>query len=185
MPARYYSFEEKIDDNTKALIVVIDSNPFIKSYLVMDKDNGELDSNSVSDLNKQDTELQLRWLDSILASSNAKWKIVAAHHPVYSGGEHGDTPELVERVKPLLVKYNVNMFLCGHDHDMQHIVNPESKVNYFVSGTGSKLRPTTKTPYSLFAASENGFLAVTLDKNMIRAAFIGLTGSELYSAEIK
>ncbi len=138
LPARYYSFEQKIDDNTMALFVVIDSNPFLKSYLIIDKENDELDSSAVVELRKQDTELQLKWLDSVLAHSNAKWKIVSAHHPVYSGGEHGDTPELIEQVKPILVKNNVNLYLCGHDHDMQHIANPESKVNYFVAGTGSK-----------------------------------------------
>lgn len=185
LPARYYSFEETIGESTKALFVVIDSNPFIKSYLAMDKENDELDSNSINDLRKQNTALQLKWLDSVLASSNAKWKIVAAHHPIYSGGEHGDTPELIEQINPILIKYNVNLFLCGHDHDMQHIVKPEGTVNYFVAGSGSKLRLTKQTADTKFASSENGFLSITLYKDKIRSAFIGLNGLELYSAEIK
>jgi acid phosphatase len=184
LPARYYSFERNIDEKTSALFVVIDTSPFIKSYLSLDSNNEELDTASVNDLRRQDTKQQLRWLDSILASSTAKWKIVAAHHPVYSGGEHGDTPELIDDLDPILIRYNVNLYLCGHDHDMQHIKRPGSNVHYMVAGSGSKLRKTTKTEYSLFAASENGFLSIKIGVKEIRAAFIGVDDSELYSYEI-
>lgn len=185
LPARYYSFEQNIDDSTKALFVIIDSNPFIKSYLTIDTLNEELDLNSINDLRNQDTKKQLLWLDSVLANSKAKWKIVAAHHPVYSGGEHGNTAEMIELINPLLIKYNVNLFLCGHDHDMQHILKPGSNVNYFVAGSGSKLRSTTKTEDTKFASSENGFLTISINKKRIRAAFIGLSGNELYNYELK
>lgn len=33
---------------------------------------------------------------------------------MYSGGEHGETPELQSLLKPLLEKHNVDMYLCGH-----------------------------------------------------------------------
>ncbi len=185
LPARYYAFEQNIDKDTKALFVVIDSNPFLKSYLVMDKENAELDTNSVNELRNQDTKKQLLWLDSVLSNSNAKWKIVSAHHPVYSGGEHGNTAEMIELINPLLIKNNVNLFLCGHDHDMQHIIKPGYNVNYFVAGSGSKLRLTNKTDDTKFSSSENGFLTITITKDHIRSAFIGLSGSELYNYELK
>lgn len=185
LPARYYSFEKNIDDSTKALFVIIDSNPFIKSYLAIDTLNEELDTTSVNELRKQDTKKQLLWLDSVLAISKAKWKIVAAHHPVYSGGEHGNTAEMIELINPLLIKYNVNLYLCGHDHDMQHILKPGSNVNYFVAGSGSKLRLTNKTEDTKFASSENGFLTISINKEKIRTAFIGLSGNELYNYELK
>ncbi len=186
LPSRYYSFTQKIDDTTSALFVIIDSNPFIKSYLTFDKiENGELSENSVNDLRNQDTKEQLRWLDSILSSSNAKWKVVAGHHPVYSGGEHGNTPELIEQIEPVLEKNNVQLYLCGHDHDMQYLKKEGYSLNYFVAGTGSKLRLTGKTEYTVYSASENGFLAVTITNSNITASFIGLDGKELYAAIIR
>jgi len=185
LPARYYSFEKTIVDGTTALFVVIDSNPFIKSYLTLDSNNEELDTASVNELRRQDTRLQLKWLDSVLSSSSAKWKIVAAHHPVYSGGEHGNTPEMIEEIEPILTKYKVNLYLCGHDHDMQHIKMPGSNINYFVAGSGSKLRKTAKTDNSLFASSENGFLNIRIEKDFIEATFIDVTGKEIYSYRIK
>lgn len=39
---------------------------------------------------------QLLWIASTLQASTADWLFVVGHFPVYSGGAHGDTPELVE-----------------------------------------------------------------------------------------
>ena len=40
---------------------------------------------------------QLGWLEATLNASTAAWLVVAGHYPVYSGGEHGDTPELLQQ----------------------------------------------------------------------------------------
>lgn len=38
---------------------------------------------------------------------------VAGHFPLRSGGEHGDTPELLADVLPLLQRYQVDAYLSG------------------------------------------------------------------------
>jgi len=55
---------------------------------------------------------------------------------VWSVGKHGPTKELVERLRPMLIKYNVSAYFCGHDHDVQHIHESNSTVEYFLSGAG-------------------------------------------------
>lgn len=81
-------------------------------------------------------QTQLAWLEKELAASQARWKVVYGHHPVYStGGEHGDTPQMIAEVLPLLKKYHVDVYLAGHDHDMQYL-KPEAGVYFFVSGAG-------------------------------------------------
>ena len=185
LPARYYSFEKKIDDSTNVLFIITDTNPFIKSYLDINPENDELDSSSVEDLRKQDTKAQLNWIENVLKNSKAKWKIVSGHHPIYSGGLHGNTPELIEQFKPLFEKYNVNMYICGHDHDMQHLREQASSVNYFVAGSGSQLRPTAETANTLFAKSVNGFLAVNITTAEIISEFIDINGNELYKVNLK
>ena len=66
-------------------------------------------------------EQQDMWLEDTLQKSTADWLFVCGHHPVYSAGRHGPTPRLVNQLRPLLEKYKVAAYFCGHDHNLQHI----------------------------------------------------------------
>jgi hypothetical protein len=37
------------------------------------------------------------------------------------GGEHSDSAELIDNVLPLLLKHKVQVWLNGHDHDLQDL----------------------------------------------------------------
>jgi acid phosphatase len=130
----------------------------------------------------QDVPAQIQWLEKSLAASTADWKIVVGHHPIYSGGTHGEQPELVEQVLPLLRKYRVQAYFCGHDHDLQHLTAGE--VNLFVSGAGSEHRPNHETPHSRFARSCSGFMTVSLRKDKMQVRVIDNLGKQLYSTTI-
>ena len=56
-----------------------------------------------------EAEREWEWIESTLQQSTADWLIVAGHYPVWSAGSHGPTPDLVERLKPMLERYNVNL----------------------------------------------------------------------------
>jgi tartrate-resistant acid phosphatase type 5 len=67
---------------------------------------------------------QLQYIESELqkaAVDQPSWLIVAGHYPVFSAGEHGDTNELKTYLLPLLQKYNVDAYMCGHDHISEHL----------------------------------------------------------------
>jgi len=151
MPSRYYSIVEELSDGTKNLFLFIDTNPFITKYQKFNVKETELSQKSVDDLNTQSWKTQLKWIESSLKNSDADWKIVVGHHPVYSGGKHGGAKELYSNFKPLFEKYGVQMYICGHDHDIQY--SKENNVNYFISGTGSELRDTKKIEKSIFSFS--------------------------------
>ena len=61
---------------------------------------------------------------------------------VWSAAEHGPTICLVERLRPMLIKYNVTAYYCGHDHDAQHIHENDSTVEYFVTGAAHMTNPS-------------------------------------------
>jgi tartrate-resistant acid phosphatase type 5 len=183
MPARYYWFEKTVSGNVSALFVIIDTNPLIEGYRETKK-NGTNDL-FVDNINSQDPEKQIKWLDSVLAESNAKWKIVAGHHPIYSGGEHGNSADLAEKLEPVLEKNRVDMYMAGHDHDMQYLKKEGGTVNYFVAGSGSKLRETGKIEYTLFCKSINGFLGVKVTADNITADFVDYKGNVDYRTVIK
>lgn len=54
-------------------------------------------------------------------SFSAPYLVVGGHYPIYSVAEHGPTQCLIDRLRPLLYKYNATTYLCGHDHNLQVI----------------------------------------------------------------
>ncbi len=174
MPARYYTHTEKVDGTHEALFVHLDTSPFVASY----RKKG-----SATHVEGQDPKAQARWLESVLAGSGARWKIVVGHHPIYAAAAaHGDTKELVAEVLPLLEKYRVQVYFCGHDHVLQHLVH--GKVNFFVCGGGATHRPPKERPDVRFGVGSAGFLAMTLTADEARAAYIDDKGKELYQTTI-
>jgi hypothetical protein len=63
------------------------------------------------------------------------WLLVVGHYPIYSAGSNGDTAELSTTLLPLLLKYKVHAYLCGHDHISEHL--HKDGIEYFVAGAGS------------------------------------------------
>ena len=77
-----------------------------------------------------------------IASSRPPLLSSCVSHAVWSIGEHGPTSELVVRLRPLLHKYRVSAYLCGHDHSMQHLREVNTTLDYFVVGAGHKTDPS-------------------------------------------
>jgi hypothetical protein len=83
---------------------------------------------------------QLEWLETELARSSSRWKIVFLHHPIYSsGGKHGSDVTLRKVLEPLFVAHGVDVVLQGHDHFYERL-EPQQGIYYFVSGASAKLR---------------------------------------------
>jgi len=174
---RYYSIQSKIPGSTDSvLFVYIDTNPF----------DSTLSKRTHSDLRKQDTTAQLKWLDNTLSKSKAKWKIVIGHHPLFSTGiRRGSMRDVRASILPYFEKHKVDAYFAGHEHDLQH-QKPPGHTHYFVSGAGSSLRPVSSDPnQTKFAVSQNGFMVVNLFSRYLQLKVIDLKGSVLYEYEIK
>ncbi|CAI5984940.1 unnamed protein product [Closterium sp. NIES-65] len=82
-------------------LFLYDSMPLIPAY--RHKEGRRVDWRGLNTGNwSRQEEAQLQELEGWLSNSQARWKVVGAHHPVFSYGKHGDQPEMVERIKPLL-----------------------------------------------------------------------------------
>jgi acid phosphatase len=180
MPARYYVRSEKIDDATTVDFFYLDTTPMIKGYY-----RATNPERTRAHVITQDVPKQLAWFKAALAASKAHWKIVIGHHPIYSGGGmlgHGDTPELIENILPLLQEHQVPVYFNGHDHNLQHLQT--GTVNMFDSGAGSRFRPVADTKHTKFAKGCSGFTAVALQADRMDVRMIDDMGKVLYATSV-
>jgi len=171
--SHYYSFTKKINDSISALFIFLDTPPLVNEYY---KKPG------YPDVFKQDTAQQMKWLKETLSNSKEQWKLIFGHHPIYSASpKHGDTQEMIERVKPLMEKYNAEIYFCGHDHDLQHSREKNGKIDYIVTGAGGEKRPNGSNERTVFSKSEAGFTSVSFVGDSLKVSFIGINGQTIYS----
>ena len=122
---------------------------------------------------------QLVWLTDELKKSQARWKVVYGHHPIYSAGAHKDSERLIKQLLPVL-RDRADVYIAGHDHDMQHL-GAEGGVHFFVSGAaGARVRPVRAHPRTLFAKSAYGFSVIEVDEREMTVQMIGTDLSEFY-----
>lgn len=184
MPARYYSktFDINGDPNQQVLIAFIDTNPLIPDF----HKNDVYGKNVIS----QDTTAQKKWLIKTLtdAPKSVKWKLVVGHHPLFTATlkrrESYDTQSVRKSLKSLFDKYEVDAYIAGHDHDLQHLL-PEGKTNYFVSGSASEITAIDRLPFSKLAVSEYGFMVFSVLSNSLYVQAVNEKGQVIYSTEIK
>jgi hypothetical protein len=91
------------------------------------------------------------WLEQALRGSTARWKIVMAHHPIWSsaGSKFQEARVLRRLLLPLLCRY-ADMYVAGHEHTLELHSDSCAKalpgesvapLPEIVSGAASKQRP--------------------------------------------
>ncbi|KAK8699663.1 hypothetical protein V6N13_115746 [Hibiscus sabdariffa] len=114
----------------------VDTTPFVSSYFI-DPEGHVYDWNGILPRKNYLNNLLME-MESALRESTAKWKIVVGHHTIKSAGQHGNTHELAIHLLPLLQAYQVDLYINGHDHCLQHISSSKSGIQFMTSGGGSK-----------------------------------------------
>lgn len=194
MPQLIALGNHEYDDNDVESILAWDADPTDRWYLPSRYYRVQYPSGSSAPLVELfvlDTEMiddrdpgyqdQLDWLDAKLNSSQATWKIVAGHHPVYSYGQHGDTATMISDVLPILQEHAVPLYMAGHDHDLQLIDHPDDDALYVVSGAGSRLRAVEEGENSRFAQSTYGYARVDFSRQDLRVRFYTTNNEKLFS----
>lgn len=176
MPAQYYDKIVTLNDGSTAHLLFIDTSPLNPDYA---------DEPKYAETQIQSASEQLAWINRKLSNSKAKWRIVFGHHPLYSSGKRfGETEGIRSVLEPILEKHKVHAYFAGHEHDLQHNQPQDTTVAHFISGAGSKLRPTGNVKYTRFAESKGGFASLSIGTNKLVVQFIDDTGSVLYRHDI-
>lgn len=141
-----------------------------------------LDSN-YTELGKAEWEAQLSWLEGELASPrDAPWLLLCAHHPLFSDGEHGDDARLQKDWGELMRRHGVDVYVSGHDHNLQHLAAAGYATSFIVSGGGgantTKLMRFDRGP---FAREMHGFVHLRLGRSSADVTFVGSDGRPVYS----
>jgi tartrate-resistant acid phosphatase type 5 len=177
LPSRYWSRVETAEDGSRVRFIFIDSSPFEKSYY----QSPDLKNKVLS----QDTLRQKKWLDSLSSLSDVDWKIVVGHHHIYTGGvRKNDVNTIRPSLEPVFAKNNVDIYFCGHEHDLQHMKAANKPTHYFLSGAGADLRPTGTINETLFSASIQGFMSVTVRKKNLEVKIVDYKGNILYTTTL-
>ena len=175
MPARYYTkvFEE---DGFSLRLVWLDTTPLISKYRSDDK---------YADAALQNDTLQLAWADSVLASSREDWVVVMGHHPVYAHTykEESERADLQQRLDPILRRHHVDMYVCGHIHNFQHLRVDGSDLDYVVNSAASLSRVPEAVEGTVFCSAEPGCSILSADSLTLTLRMIDGHGRVLHAVE--
>ena len=153
MPAKYYRVELPAD-HPLVSVLVLDSN--------------------VKQLGEAAWREELRWLEQELARPRpGVWTIAIAHHPLFSSGQHGDGKDLQDEWGPLFKKHLIDFYLCGHDHDLQHLQITGWPTTFVLAGGGgAKTRAMKREDRGPFSRPLNGFFHLKLTPELATGKFI-------------
>lgn len=141
MPSKWYRFDLGPADQPWVTFIALDSNlPAVSGG--KDKKTGK----DRASLNEAEVAVQREWFKAELKSKRAPFTVVMAHHPLYSNGDHGDTKALIESWGPLLQEHRVHAYLCGHDHDLQHLELEGLHTSFVLSGGGGAKTRALESP---------------------------------------
>jgi len=139
---------------------------------------------------QQKIQEQLSCLEYYLASSTASFLVVAGHYPIFSTGKNspGDVTTLVENLYPILEKYKVDVYFCGHDHLLQHLQysSEGSTMDFVISGAAGKpdnslTSGITSSADMKFAVATGGFVFTSVTPGEMVMDFVDYTGAVIYS----
>jgi tartrate-resistant acid phosphatase type 5 len=125
---------------------------------------------------------QLAWIQATLTASagdpDIKWRIVYGHHPIYTSGVHLNERRisvLRAQLLPVLKAAQVDAYICGHDHDLEHL-RSDGMEFLICGGGGARLHGFVgaREPVSISSATKYAFLDLVIDAHKFTAQFLDI-----------
>ena len=179
MPSRYYHVIHNFE-NKKILIICLDTIELDLITSARFVNNSVLKANGI---NYASSRKQLKWLEKILSNNtNVDWSLVIGHYNLYTAGYHGSNNNLINLLKPIFIKYKVDMYLSGHCHNLEHL--KDNGIEYIVSGAGAKSGNNSKIFQSIFSYGECGYTIHKISNNIMTTLFINEKSEIIYSFDL-
>jgi tartrate-resistant acid phosphatase type 5 len=160
LPARWYRIDIP-KDHPLVTVLMLDSN---KDALGSDR-----------------WQQQKTWLDSELAKPRGLWTMCCAHHPLFSNGGHGDNVILQNDWGRLFVKYNVDFYVCGHDHDLEQLEIPRWYTSFvIVGGGGAETTPMRHDDRGPMSRHTHGFGHFDVTPTTVTVRYINDQGNTIH-----
>ena len=161
MPAKWYAIDFP-SNQPLVTVFVLDSNWYRQT--------------------REERESQNLWLEQQLADrKNGPWTVAFGHHPLFSNGRHGDTPVLIEDWGRLFRKHKLDFYLCGHDHNQQHLEMEEWSLSFVVSGGGgAKLQDVRRDDRGPLSRVLHGFVHLQFTAEQATVKYIAVDGQVVH-----
>ena len=125
-------------------------------------------------------------------SLGSKWIFVFGHYHMFSNGYYNNYDVMISRVLPLFLKYKVDAYFCGHEHNFQllSLSQQDHSIYFIVNGAGTyssqvvsnNMDTSIKTHY---VTERNGFTRHFVQDNVFYIQFIDINGVCNYYHTIK
>jgi tartrate-resistant acid phosphatase type 5 len=166
LPARWYRLD------------LPEARPLV-SFLVLDSNHKEMPRKLFDE--------ETNWLETELAKPRpGTWLVCVAHHPLFNNGKHKDDKYLINNWGPLFKKYNVDLYLTGHDHNLQHLEIPGWTTSFCVSGGGGAssygMQRNDRGPFTFGGF---GFATLRFTPETLTVRFLDASGKELHTFDRK
>jgi tartrate-resistant acid phosphatase type 5 len=179
MPARYYDTSFAIGTDS-VLVVFLDTDPMDRELRKLPYDSLKYPAGGVTK--------QLQWLEQVLSTSRAKWKMIIGHHPMHTGGafrHNRRTRNLRKLLRPVFERHKIDVYFCGHDHHLEYLKPKKEPTHYIISGGGSSARHVGWLKFHRkFAAKKPGFVTVSLSSNELLLQVISINNKVIYHTVI-
>lgn len=170
---KYYTrtYQKK---GTSIRLIWLDTTPLIQRY--------RKDPVTYPDAYKEDADKQLAWLDSTLNVAKEQWVVVIGHHPLYAQTDKPieERTDLQKTLGEVLKKHHVDMYVCGHIHNFQHIKIQGDDIDYLVNSSASLSRPVKPMEGTQFCSPDEGFAVLSVKKKALTLSLINYEGKIIY-----
>ena len=161
MPARHYTFEAG-----EAVFIALDTEAIVVNH-------------------ERAVAVQGDFVRRTLGANEKPWVIAFGHHPYRSNGKNGNAGDRLGRFFEENLCERADLYLAGHDHNLQVLQSPGCKPLLVVSGGGGYgTYSLQEANPSRFQERSHGFVFVTVSGDKLGVQALDAKGNALFTHEV-